>query len=262
MNWKDEAGKVVAAVTTMSQKVLDDSGKENMAAASSAGLETHVIRSYDDVGLHDGKDECEWCKSREGDWGYRDAIRNGVFERHPGCECTIDYVTEKGTQRQTNWQSNTWQDVQDPETLKTRQRYGTAENNVSPLERIRASQKEDPQRMEPYYRTANMSADEYARAKDMWRKFEEVDMSAAEKAHITEEFDNNLSAEEKEFALVHRPIGNYYYHAVNMGHGQYKVYKKEPIEPYDDVVDEVLSEMFGRDWKRQWEEIKKSRDSL
>lgn len=125
MRWLDKLNNIVSFCETLSRKVLDDNGKKNIHDASAAGLETRVVRSYDDVGLHDGKDECKWCKSREGDWSYREAVRNGVFERHPGCECTIDYVTSRGTQRQTNWRDNTWEDVQDPDTLKMRQKNGS-----------------------------------------------------------------------------------------------------------------------------------------
>lgn len=52
---------------------------------------------------------------------------------------------------------------------------------------------------------------------------------------------------------VCRPIGNYWYKAVHMGHNQYKIYDKVPIEKGNgDIVDDVLTEMFGDEW-RQWE---------
>lgn len=108
-------------------------------------------------------------------------------------------------------------------------------------------------------KTANMSKEEYARAKEMWTKFKEVEMSPQEREYVYEELDNNLTIEEKENSLVNKAIGDYHYYAVNKGHNQYKIYKKVPIEPYDDIVDAVLSEMFGRDWKEQWEEIEKSK---
>ncbi len=38
-----------------------------------------------------------------------------------------------------------------------------------------------------------------------------------------------------------------------MGHNQYKIYDKVPIEKGNgDIVDDVLTEMFGDEW-RQWE---------
>ena len=112
------------------------------------------------------------------------------------------------------------------------------------------------------FKNPNMSNEEYARAKEMWSKFEEVKMSQKEKEHVYEELDNNLTSEEKENALVNKAIGDYHYYAVNKGHNQYKINKKVPIESYDDIVDEVLSEMFGRDWKVKWEEIEKSKKNL
>ena len=59
------------------------------------------------------------------------------------------------------------------------------------------------------------------------------------------------------WCIIQQAIGDYYYSAVNKGHNQYKIYKKEPIEPYDDIVDEVLSEMYGKEWKKIWKEIEK-----
>ena len=106
-------------------------------------------------------------------------------------------------------------------------------------------------------RTANMSPDEYARALELWRKFEEIDVP--NKEYIYSEFDRYLSYEQKESALVCHIVDDYYYYAVNKGHNQYKIYAKKPVEPYEGVVDEVLSEMFGRNWKREWEEIEKSK---
>ncbi len=55
-------------------------------------------------------------------------------------------------------------------------------------------------------------------------------------------------------ALVCRPFGNNRYYAVHKGHNQYKIYKVEPIEKTDNIVDEVLTEMFGSDWKKYWDE--------
>ena len=113
-----------------------------------------------------------------------------------------------------------------------------------------------------HLKTAKMSSDEYVKAKEMWNQFKEINISQREKEHIYEELDNNLTAEEKENALVNKAIGDYYYYAVNKGHNQYKIYKRVPLEPYDDIVDEVLSEMFGRDWKKQWKEIEKLKKNL
>ena len=81
--------------------VVDDSIRVNAAAATNLGLAVHITRTYDDVGLHNGKDVCQWCMDRVGDWtDYGEAFRAGAFERHPGCGCMIEYHVGK---------THTWQ---------------------------------------------------------------------------------------------------------------------------------------------------------
>ena len=76
--------------------VVDDSIRVNAAAATNLGLAVHITRTYDDVGLHNGKDVCQWCMDRVGDWtDYGEAFRAGAFERHPGCGCMIEYHVGK-----------------------------------------------------------------------------------------------------------------------------------------------------------------------
>ena len=90
--------------------VVDDMIRINSEASENVGLYVHIVRKYDDVGLHNGKDVCQWCMDRVGDWtDYEEAYRAGAFERHPGCGCMIDYHVGK-----THTWSNTkgaWNDV-------------------------------------------------------------------------------------------------------------------------------------------------------
>ena len=78
--------------------LVDDTVRINAEAREELGLVTHITRTYSDVGLRNGtkySEDCEWCKSRCGSWdNYRDAYDAGVFERHPGCMCEIDYHVE------------------------------------------------------------------------------------------------------------------------------------------------------------------------
>ena len=85
------------AITAV-RKFYDDFQRENARLRNELGLETTVVRVYDGKGLHGGKEPCEWCISREGVYSYEDARANGVFERHPGCGCTIEYHTSKGVE--------------------------------------------------------------------------------------------------------------------------------------------------------------------
>ena len=103
-----------------------------------------------------------------------------------------------------------------------------------------------------YSRFAELSPDEYARAKELWDVLPEISMSGEERRMVFSNFNENLSNEERASSLVSMPISDYRYYAVNKGFNEYKVYKKEAIDiTYDNVVDEVLSEMFGRDWRKE-----------
>ena len=97
------------AIEVLSLKVEDDSIRENAYASENLGLETLVTRTYDGVGVHDGKDVCQWCIDRCGEnMPLNEAYAKGAFERHPGCGCELLYITRRGTERQTDWTTNTW----------------------------------------------------------------------------------------------------------------------------------------------------------
>lgn len=95
-------------VINNSISIIDEAIQSNARQHDYAGLDVTVEREYDGVGLHDGKDTCNWCLSRAGTWTYAEAMANGVFERHPGCGCQIIYTSERGPELQTDWTSNTW----------------------------------------------------------------------------------------------------------------------------------------------------------
>lgn len=83
-------------VVNNSNHTVDESIRINTEAQSGVGLAVHITRTYDDVGLHGGKDDCQWCLDREGDWtDYQEAYNAGAFERHPGCGCVITYEVGK-----------------------------------------------------------------------------------------------------------------------------------------------------------------------
>ena len=75
---------------------VDESARVNMEAQENVGLYTRITRIYDDVGVHNRTEPCEWCLARAGTWThYQDAYDAGVFERHDGCHCVIDYKVGK-----------------------------------------------------------------------------------------------------------------------------------------------------------------------
>lgn len=118
-------------VENHSRNIVDESQKQNMRLHDRVGLEAEVDREYDGVGLHDGQDTCEWCESRAGVWGYRDAIANGVFERHPGCGCVISYTSRKGVTTIQARAGGNWENPQ-KDTRENRKNYNIDSN----LERL------------------------------------------------------------------------------------------------------------------------------
>lgn len=104
-------GAVKVDTMNFAQNAATKTMKDNAQLSEDLGYEVTVDRTYDGVGVHDGKDPCQWCLEREGHWSYGEALSNGVFERHPGCGCEIIYKTSDKVQRQTNWQRNQWEDL-------------------------------------------------------------------------------------------------------------------------------------------------------
>lgn len=101
---------ILNQVANVALQAMDKTMARNAEAEDDAGLTVRIVRKYDDVGVHDGKDPCEWCLAREGEWdSYEEAFNAGAFERHPGCGCFIDYHVGKThtVQRRagswTNW---------------------------------------------------------------------------------------------------------------------------------------------------------------
>ena len=169
------------------------------------------------------------------------AIAENAPPMHPNCRCsTAPYEGGEEYEKWINsygehglsfekWKerenlSNQWNSTKDNATMKK-----LLGNNVN-------------------FKTARMPKDEYVRAVELWKRIEELDLPQSEKEYVYEELDNNLTTEERESAIVSRAIGNYRYSAVNKGHNEYKIYRKEPINLIDSVLDEVLD----FDWRSLW----------
>lgn len=98
-------------LTNLAESHVDDAIKDNAGFQLDSGMEVTVTRRYDDVGVNHGKDECQWCLDRCGEnVPYKEALAMGMFQRHPGCGCIIEYNTSKGTKVQADWTSNSWKD--------------------------------------------------------------------------------------------------------------------------------------------------------
>lgn len=87
---------------------LSDFQMRNAEIRSNLGLPQVVVRTYDGVGLDSG--DCKWCLKRAGTWKYPDAVANGVFAHHPGCNCKVETFYEDGYKlEQTDWRHNVWE---------------------------------------------------------------------------------------------------------------------------------------------------------
>ncbi len=183
-------------------------------------------------------DTCAFCltlASRGWQYMSKNTLKNGHAEHiHANCDCEYS----------VRFDGSSTVEGYDPD--KYLEMYNNAEGST-PNEKINSMRRT----ITAYKRTGNMSTDEYTLAKAMWKEYDEVVLDSVEKEHVYEELDNNLSAEEKASALVRRPIGDYYYTAINKGHNQYKIIKKESIDggTGDSLIDEVLDEVLDSDWR-------------
>lgn len=89
-------------LTNFTQNVVDESVRENAELQSRAGIKSYVIRTAE-------YNACEWCQAVEGTYDYQDVKGKGndVWRRHENCRCTIDYVSERGTERVNNYKRYT-----------------------------------------------------------------------------------------------------------------------------------------------------------
>lgn len=90
-------------IETVSRSVVDDSIKRNIKFQNSVGIQTRVTRTYGGRGVHNGKDDCEWCKARCGvNLTLQEAYDIELFQRHEGCTCKVVATLASG-RRQDSW---------------------------------------------------------------------------------------------------------------------------------------------------------------
>ena len=102
-NLADHKELIKKEIVNNSRSIVDQTIKKNAEAHEAVGLYTVITRTYDDVGVRYRTEPCQWCLDREGTWThYSEAKADGVFERHPGCGCVIDYKVGKTHTISTN----------------------------------------------------------------------------------------------------------------------------------------------------------------
>ena len=125
-------GKKMSALdgelATHACKTVDSTERANMDFVMSSGYEIKVKRTYDGVGLRrktKHAERCSYCLERAGSRTFKNSQAvnsSGIFARHEGCGCTIDYEnTSTGTKTKgvQNYKTG---------TKKTTELRGSAEN--------------------------------------------------------------------------------------------------------------------------------------
>lgn len=135
-------GKKISALdgelATHACKTVDSTERANMDFAMSSGYEIKVKRTYDGVGLRRKTkyaERCSYCLERAGSRSFkntREVNSSGIFARHEGCGCTIDYENQR-----TGTKSKDVQNFNTGEKKKITNLRGNAENVESNLEKAR-----------------------------------------------------------------------------------------------------------------------------
>lgn len=110
--------------------------------------------------------------------------------------------------------------------------WGVRNGPPYPLERNygRLSSWSKPIKGRVFYKSTEMPIKEYNRASELWKRIKELPLSRSEKEAVYENFDNNLTTEEKKCAVVNDEYKDHEYVAINRGHNDYKIIKKIPID--------------------------------
>ena len=99
-NYDYDLNKYANAVELSVNKRVDTIQQENARFQSDAGFGVTVSRKYDGRGLSDGR-TCKWCLERVGsNISYKQAVSRGMFQRHEGCHCMIEYNNNGAKTRQ------------------------------------------------------------------------------------------------------------------------------------------------------------------
>lgn len=88
--WEEAVNVLIRALENIAQSMCDDYVKKNAEFRSNAGLNPKIIRRM-------RGETCPWCRQLAGTYEYGKEPHE-VYQRHDNCDCTVEYVTEKGSQ--------------------------------------------------------------------------------------------------------------------------------------------------------------------
>ncbi len=90
-DYKTDLARYKSKAELSSNKHVDTYQQLNAKIQNETGYKVTVSRTYDGVGLSD-KRTCTWCLKRaKSNVPYDEAFKNGMFQRHEGCHCIIEY---------------------------------------------------------------------------------------------------------------------------------------------------------------------------
>lgn len=115
-DYEKDISNLASKVELNANKHVDTVQQANARFQSDANYSITVSRTYDGKGLSDGR-TCKWCLSRVGhNVPYNEAYKRGMFQRHEGCHCIIEYNNNGTKTYQTSKGGrNSWQLVQEQE---------------------------------------------------------------------------------------------------------------------------------------------------
>lgn len=117
--WEEAVKVLIRALENIAQSMCDDYVKRNAEFRSNAGLKPKIIRRM-------RGETCEWCRALAGTYPYGEEPRE-VYQRHDNCDCTVEYVTEKGSQ---NVHTKRWTTDATPDKIEARKQVGLAESTA------------------------------------------------------------------------------------------------------------------------------------
>lgn len=90
-DYKADIEKYKSKAELSANKHVDTYQQYNAKTQAKAGYKVTVSRTYDGRGLSDGR-ICKFCMERVGSKiPYPQAVKKGMFQRHEGCHCIIEY---------------------------------------------------------------------------------------------------------------------------------------------------------------------------
>ncbi len=118
-NYKNDISRFTDLVELSGNKRVDTIQQANAKFQDKAGYSVTVSRKYDGRGLSDGR-TCKWCLERaKNNIPYKQAVSMGMFQRHEGCHCMIEYNNNGAkTYQFFNGGRNSWGSKENPRNLE------------------------------------------------------------------------------------------------------------------------------------------------